>query len=664
MLRKPDSSPSSSSSSFAKAASPGKDTGGSNSSLVASFMLYGLSVEGKMSTTDISIHGRLEGVRARDISPAGKKYPEILTIGVEETCTLQPANCLSFSLNHSRQSSITLSEAPHTGRSDVHLSVFVPAIHYVHSVNFVYEIEVFVSDFVKYFTSAMASTFKSAAVGVAKGLVRHESQLAESLSRLHTTFGHAEMTPSPDAGDSDKVIGSEAKEEPDTGLPFQFGGSKLYFDISVQSPVIVLPSSLSKEDCLVAHLGEITISNEYLSYSPSETPGGAELTSSVYHSTPPAVERMVLRISNISLHSTHTKESRLKLESFQPNQAYPDHCYKVLKEISMVFQIDKQLTPRGARGGSEEADPDVFDPEGGEDPDLSINGRVCDPLLIELPKAVFDQLKTTLKHGIRRKPRRGSKRSWFRKGRGREREESDASQESDRTVQFDPVVQFHDSPKDRKFPMIFASFSLPKLSLELKHVIDHQDRNLVYVSLDDLSVQYRQRSVDFLSVDLALKSIVIEDLLQPEDSEYRNILASSSKPLPFPLSPVPSANKVLRNITGLPSPLAQHIFPLSHLMSTPKPAHPDANYSPLRSFSSSSDRQESPNGQDDSGSTVREESSTFSKAHTDLLTAKAFYVDKSHPEFAEKYDSVSGNRLVRVKYTVGVHLVRQFARSE
>lgn len=644
MLRKPDSSrTSSSSSSFAKATSPAKDAGTSSSSLVASFMLYGLSVEGKMSTMDISIQGRLEGIHVRDISPVGKKYPEILTIGVGEgTHSLQPAHTLSFSLNRSPQSSMSLSEAAHTGRSDVHLSVFVPAIHYVHSVNFVYEIEIFVSDFVKYFTSAMASTFKSAAVGVAKGLVRHESQLAESLSRLHTSFGHAEMTPSPDAGGAAKVIGSQ--EETDTRLPFRYEGSKLYFDISVQSPVIVLPSSLSKEDCLVAHLGEITVSNEYLSYTSSEqTAVGSGLTASIHHSTPPSVERMVLSVSNISLHATHTKDSRLQLESFQPNQAYPEHCCKVVREISMVFQIDKQLAPRGERGGSdgwEDVAADVtFDPVSGGDADLSISGRVCDPLLIELPKAVFDQLKTTLKYGIRRKPRRRSKGAWFRKQRNKE--ELNASQESGRTVHFDPVMQYHESPSDRQFPTIFASFSLPKLSLELKHVIDHQDRNLVYVSLDDLSVQYRQRDVDFLSVDLALKSIVIEDLLQPEDSEYRNILTSSSKPLPFPLSPVPPANKVLRNITSLPSPLARNIFPLSHLMSTPKPVHQDAIHSPLRSFSSSSDRKESPTRQDDTGSTVKEESSTFSETHTDLLTARAFYVDKSHPQFAEKYDSVS-----------------------
>jgi vacuolar protein sorting-associated protein 13D len=607
-------------------------------------MLYGLSVEGKMSTSDISIQGRLEGVHARDISPAGKKYSEILTIGTgEETHPLQPAHCLSFSLNRSSQSSVSLSEPSHTGHSDVHLTVFVPAIHYIHSVNFVYEIEVFVSDFVKYFTSAMASTFKSAAVGVAKGLVRQESQLAESLSRLHSSFGHAE-TPSPDPSEADKVVGP--REETDTGLPFQFGGSKLYFDISVQSPVIVLPTSLSKEDCLVAHLGEITVSNEYLSYSSSEQGSGSELTASVYHSTPPSVERVMLSVSNISLHATHTRESRLKLESFQPDQTYPEHCCKVLREISMEFQIDKQLAPRNTStgcGGQRDVDADVtFDSEAGKDADLSISGRVCDPLLIELPKAVFDQLKTTLKHGIRRKPRRKSRGPQFSRKEGSKKVYG-ASREANRTVQFDPVVQVHEPPADKHFPTIFASFSLPKLSLELKHVIDHQDRNLVYVSLDDLSVQYEQRDIDYLSVDLALKSIIIEDLLQPEDSEFRNILASSSKPLPFPLSPVPQARKVLRNITSIPSPLAQHIFPLSHLMSTPKPAHTDTNHSPLRSFSSCSDRKDSSSKADDTRSTVKEESSTFSETCTDLLTVRAFYVNKSHPQFVEKYDSVSEN---------------------
>ena len=99
------------------------------------------------------------------------------------------------------------------------------------------------------------------------------------------------------------------------------------------------------------------------------------------------------------------------------------------------------------------------------------------------------------------------------------------------------------------------------------------------MSLDDLSVQYQQSDANFLSVYMAIKSISIEDLLQAEDSEYRNILASSSKPLPFPLSPVNNhSGKGLRNIINLSSlglpmshmPGQLPFFPLLHLMSSPK----------------------------------------------------------------------------------------------
>lgn len=640
---------------------PSRDVG-TGSFLVASFMLYGLSAEGKAST-DISILGRLEGVHVQDISPVGRKYPDILVIGVgeephplkpvgEEPHTLKPAHCLSFSITRCPGSSISLPGSPPHGHTDVHLSAFVPAIHYLHSVNFVYEIERFVSEFIKYFNAAV---IKSAAVGVAKGLVRQESQLAKSLSRLHTSFGHAQMTPPPeDAGGEEE---GDVPEDTDPRLPFRFGGNKLYFDISVQSPVIVVPSSLSKEDCLVAHLGEITAKNEYISYPYADSTAlvSEELvTSSIppSTSTPPSIERVVLTVSNISLHATHTEESRLELESFSPGQRYPQHCSKVVRETSMVIQVDKRLAPRG----SGHADVS-FDSVGGEDADLRIKGRVCDPLLIDLPKAVFDQLKTTLKHGVRRKVRRSSRvEEHVLEGegpfvKGEDLEGANLGPASEKTVHFDPVVKLQESAaaKDKQFPDIFATFSLPKLSLELKHVIDHADRSLVLVRLDDLSAQYRQSDMDFVSVDLALKSIVIEDLLQPKRSEYRNILASSSKPLPFPLSPVApmSSSKLLRNMSHLQSPLTQHIFPLSHMMSTPKPVSPLTDHSPLRSFDSSNERRATPTcGRDETGSTVREEGSTCSEASTDLLTVRACYVDEHHPLFQDKYDSVSGLAII------------------
>ena len=588
-------------------------------------------------STDISIQGRLEGIHVQDVTPVGKNYSDILVIGMEEReKSIVPLNCLSFSLNRSPQSSISRSGVfLHHNLSDVHLCVFVPAIHYLHSVNFVYEMEMFVSDFLKYF-EVMIRTFKKAAVGVAKGLVSKESKLAKSLSLLHTSLTM-----------NDSAAGS-VYEETDFDAPLLPGGNILYFDISVQSPVIVVPSSLSKEDCLVAHLGEITVKNEYLSLSSKDhTAVEAELTDSVYYSSPPSIERVILSISNIALHSTHTKESRLKLEKFKPGETYPDQCCKVLKEVSVVVQVDTQLSGavRGTSKGSMKKNLIAKENSGGgensfdgDGADIVITGKVCDSLLIELPKTVFDQIRTILMHGIRRKPKRKQ-----RQVENATVYNTEASPE--KSVKSKPAI----SPKERKFSKVFASFTLPKLSLELKLTIDLQDRNLVYISFDDLAMQCNISDVNYISMDLTLKSIIIEDLLQPEDSEFRNILASSSKPLPFPLSPVhPSRSSFLQSFSNsvtLHSPFTHHLFPLSHLMSTPKPSPKfGASHSPLRSFSPFNKKKDSPplsEEQDESGSTVKEDASTSSEGHTDLLTVKAFYVDEKHPLFAKEYDSVS-----------------------
>lgn len=379
------------------------------SCLIASIMLYGLAAEGKFST-DISINGRMEGVHVQDVTTIGKRYPDILVIGMraDQKEHLQSSQCLSFSINSSPQSSVSLSGSHNSNHvSDVHLAVFVPAIHYLHSVNFVYEIEMFVSEFLEYFT-AMAETFKSAAVGVAKGLVRQDSQLAKGLSRIHDSLGHVPPNLCKSGVEESLKGGSGGVDEVDTGLPFQQAGNKLYFDLSVQSPIIVIPSSLSRDDCLVAHLGEITMKNEYLQQTPSQRgKSAADLDSiSVPPISSPLVQHIVLNISNISLHATHTKESRLQLEDFKPNQVYPSKCCKVLKEISMVFQIDMQSSEKESKLHNESSTSNLGDEN---EADVLITGKVCDTLLIELPKVVFDQIKYTLKHGIRRKPKRKSR---------------------------------------------------------------------------------------------------------------------------------------------------------------------------------------------------------------------------------------------------------------
>ena len=637
----------------------------------ASIMLCGLTAEGKVST-DMSISGRIEGVYVKDVTPRGKNYPDILLVGNKKfeesslwdeetpsssqgpsTIIGDTTQFLSFSLDRSPHSSVSGGRGVPTHaqpgyKSDVHLSVFVPAIHYLHSVNFVYEMELFVIHLIKYFT-IMSSSFKDAAVDVAKGLVGEKTKLTKGLSRLHSSFGHAQLSVAEETE-------SSGIDETDAGLIVELSSSRFFFDVSIQSPVIVLPSSLQGEECLVAHLGEVKASNKYVCSSGQDTMLDSSLEESILvHARPPRthVERMIFNVSNISLHATETRESRQKLEDSLTERSIPLHCHKVLKEASLSLQIEKHLkdgrSGSGGRGitGKDNESMAASSVLGMPSADLVVACKVCDPLTVQLPKKVFDQIRTTLRHGIRKEPRRRRNTegtdSISSLGSARKTETKDKKPEGSKlgkSVHFHPNA-LSKSKKNHGFPKVCASFTLPKLSLELYHQIDLKDRDLVYVSLDDLSAKYQQDSLDYLSVDVSLRSILIEDLIQAEDSEYRNILSSSSNPFPFQPSSSPSAS-FIHNISGsafTPS-FSRHLYGFSHLMSTPRPQSASSTFSPLRSFNSDGPSSSS-SVQNESEATLKVPECSQSDQHTDLLTIQAFFVGKSHPQFEKKYDSVS-----------------------
>ena len=656
-------------------------------------MLYGLSVQGTISS-DVAIDGRLDGVQVTDLTPQSKCYTNIVLLGVKGGEAEGRSNtsggrlastsssgldepdrqqALSFSITRSARPLTSLSgvRAP---PSDVTLRLSVPSIHYTHSVNFVYEMEMFVSDF-KFYSSKLAESMRSAAVGVAKGFVSKESHLARGLNRLHSSFGYTSMTSrnsftqQEDGGEGEEI--EEIDGEVDRKV-----ADRIFLKVFVQSPVIVLPSSLANYKCLVAHLGRIVVENEFIPEDLVNTTQQFDLaeslntTSLLLDTSSPEVERLTLTVSNISLHATQSKEGREWLETAQSEELSlsPDSCFKVLKESSISVQIDKRLSKGGWNDSTdmELSDNASLLSEGSASEqakaDIVITGRICNSLLIVLPKEVFDQIRSTLKHGIRRKPSSSS----LRRSKSFQSKTSPQSSVSEKRPH--KTVSFASAPTQSKgnmastsMPKVYASFSLPRLSLELHQTLDEKKRSLVYVSLDDFSLRCHRLDPHVTAFDVALKSIVIEDLLQPKDSEYRNILASSVKPLPF-ISPIPTPSRSLQRLSSAPSlamPFTRHLFPI---MSTPRP--PTMSESPLRSFdpsvsslnkdfqtsilgskignetreSLSTDEKESV-----SQSTIKEESmlSGASSEVGDLLTIKGEFVDSKCPLFASKYNSVS-----------------------
>lgn len=639
-------------------------------------MLYGLSVHGTVSS-DVSIDGRLDGIQVTDLTPQSKKYANIVHVGIGGESTRSASvstlgddhgdqQALSFSISRSARPMTSLSGTT-PPPSDVMLRLSVPSIHYTHSVNFVYEMEMFVSD-LKFYSTKLTASMKSAAFGMAKGFVSKESHLAKGLGRLHSSFGYTSTRSNFSLSQPDET-GGEVEEndgEIATKIP-----DKIFLKVSVQSPVIVLPSSLEQDKCLVAHLGKIVVENEFIpedffAENQTDINQSTSMPSFFVDGSSSEVERLSLTVSNISLHATQSKDGREWLESALSEElsSSPDSCFKVLKESSISLQIDKHFSKNSQDSMNDSdglRDTSLLSEESTSDPtraNIVITGRICNSLLIILPKEVFDQIRSTLKHGIRRKPSSSLRR---RKTPSTSRVVPHAfDSRQPKTVRFDSQVN-----KSKKYdgsvsmPKIYGSFTLPRLSLELQRMIDEKNRSVVYISFDDFSLRCQKLNAHITSFDVALKSIVIEDLLQPRDSEYRNILASSVKPLPF-ISPIPTPTKSLQrlsNASSLSMSLSRHLLPI---MSTPKPQA--VSESPLRSFDPSicslrrDDLSTTVSGgskignettknwsamEETSQSTLRDESAANVSEARDLLTIKGKFVEKRCPVFASKYNSVS-----------------------
>ncbi len=296
----------------------------STTRLVSEVMLYGLSVEGTVSN-EVLIQGRLEGIRAIDLTTVGRKFSNILIMGTgsglthETTPTLENTsdNCLSFLVSRSPR---PLNSITPSLQFDVHLSVFVPTIQYTHSINFIYEMELFISKF-KSYSAFVSDSFKTAAVGVAKGLVSNDSKLVKGLSKIQQSLGRSVSHDQPSFTTSEDL--SDIEECNGETVPINQAKDRIFFNFSVQSPVIVVPSSLKKDNCLVAHLGEIAVSNEFIGCSSSRS----------------MLDRLTISVTRVSLHATRDEGSRIQLLSSGSSLTVSGKCFKVLRETSAMLQV-------------------------------------------------------------------------------------------------------------------------------------------------------------------------------------------------------------------------------------------------------------------------------------------------------------------------------------
>ena len=608
------------------------------SSITAVIELDGVGIDARIANL-IKIEGRLEGAKVTDVTPEGRKYQNIVSVGrcregrnIDMVTTMmmtsydslvRPSDIICFSLERAPRA-VSSQQKSKNVLYDVSVSVHIPSILYTHSVNFVREMETFALVFKQYFASFTTSV-KTAAIEVAKGLVSDESHLVHGLSRLSSTLGGSHLPR------EDEIIASEEQEEEveedvDVGT---FGGVDcVTFDVQVKSPVVVVPSTITSSDTIIAHLGEISLQNKYISMSECNTSvfsRGFVLRSS-------EVDRMVLKISNMSLHASHDQASLDWLTADKPpddpaNSGAANMCAghwnQILKETSFELVVERavggalnQNTPRG------EASEEANEPEE-TIVDASISCSLPNSLFVSLSKQVFDQIKCTVLNGLYVPLSQGS-----------------SHPSATPTKMSSPLKTEERVTESDNFPRIVTSFSLPRLSIEFSHLIGDEERKIVFLSFEEFLINCRKTIPYHTFIDLALKTVIIEDLLQ-KDELFRYILSSTQNPLPFP-SPVvtPSSSRsVLSHSMGI-SP--HQFLSLSHLISSPKP--PRNTFSPLRSFNPNSTlplNQEEVQSFNKTTTPPNEVSRSSSITDIqDLVSISLHHVSRSSPEYSSKYKNI------------------------
>ena len=390
----------------------------------------------------------------------------------------------------------------------------VSSVVYTHSSNFLTELNNCASDF-KRCMSSLAQSITAAATDIALGIVQKRADpYLQALDR--------ENTPGRNGAESaDCFIKSDLEMSASLGTPrpptSQSTSIPLQLDLLLETPVIVFPRNESSLEVLVAHLGQITVKNEFLhSFQVCEDPSFPNETS--------RVDRYNIQVHRINVNSMNL-ESKFKkrnmsngiekdLHAITALDLYDSskHGVPILHDTHLEINVNRitfgnSFVETGSIS-STLCDSKLVNCENVDDIDLiQVRGGVVNPLKVSLSRNQYQQLLDTLKS-----PTNGA------------------------NIQPKNIVDFNNDRKNveslRHIP-IEGSFDIPVCSLELRRDAFNAniEPGIVSVTFAEFGVSFKKPCVESTNTQMALKGLIMEDLLLDENSPHRNLMISSGSPL-------------------------------------------------------------------------------------------------------------------------------------
>ncbi|XP_042687544.1 vacuolar protein sorting-associated protein 13D isoform X3 [Centrocercus urophasianus] len=544
--------------------------------------------------------------------------------------------------------SFTLTEK---SKEECSLNLRMASLHYNHSAKFLKELTLSMDELEENFRSML----KSAASKVTTVLATKTAEYSEMVSLFDTTPRSRDVASLED--NDGFAFGSP---------PLKSDTIKLILNINIESPIVSIPRKPGSPELLVGHLGQISIQNF--------VPGEDESTS----------DRLQVEIKDIKMYSLNTSQFMSKKESASEisqglhssgpasinsqeesqftrhdffESLHKGHAFHILNNTTIQFKLEK--IPLGR-------DLDVTFPLSNEDFGITnimkIEGKFVNPLQVVLAKHVYEQVLQTLDNliyneDLNKFPAAAASStchsspsvSALNTGTefSSERKENGLFSHSS----FNSVPNKSLAIRETKsFTQIQANFHISELQVQLSGDLTLGAQGLVSLKFQDFDVEFTKDHPQTLSIQIALRSLLMEDLLEKKpDSVYKNLMVSRGAPKPSSLAhkeylsqSCPSVSNV--EYPDMPRSLPSHMEEASNVFQLyqrpvcasrkKQKEDADSEYPLTPPPSPTADRSKLPCG----------------KSHFDdsLVHINVFLVDRKHPEFSSRYSKI--NRSIDVDF--------------
>ncbi|XP_076167518.1 vacuolar protein sorting 13D isoform X3 [Ptiloglossa arizonensis] len=257
------------------------------------------------------------------------------------------------------------------------------------------------------------------------------------------------------------------------------GTLSLKLDILLDSPVLVIPRSSHSRQVFVAHLGTMSLQHE------------PHLGSMVKH-------KLTLEVRDMNIYSLEISSNLSQVHSNLPQRAEEMYSCKesgkpILHDTVLKIVVEKENTLAQS--------PSYFLDDFSSNPIVQVHGVVMTPLKVSLSRGQYEQLLDTINRLF-------------------------SMPITVPVVQKSQVMNKVPNYSDKFDLCIKVLFELPTLSIELKQGLLEQP--LVELSMRDFVAKYEKLQRNESTIQVALRSLLMEDLLCPIGSRHRCMMQSSA----------------------------------------------------------------------------------------------------------------------------------------